>query len=101
MIIMKVSNYYMEKNKMNIFIINGKKCLDKNTTYDYLKLVLHLPNYFGNNLDALNDCLQEYFQNKTIIILNKELIVTNLGNYGERLLKVFEQADINFIYSAL
>ena len=96
----RVLNYYMEKSNMDTFIINGKKCLDKKTTFSYLKEILHLPEYFGNNLDALSDCLHESFQNKTIIILNKEIIVNYLSSYGEILLQVFEESGANIIYSA-
>ena len=69
--------------------LNGSKMLDKATTHAYLKRKLSLPEYYGNNLDALWDCLSTDTLEKKIIIVNKEMIIENLGLYGESLIELF------------
>lgn len=40
-------------------VIDSRKLTDAPTAHDYLQQVLHLPDYYGKNLDALYDCLTE------------------------------------------
>lgn len=37
--------------------IDERDLLDMNTIHDYLRVTLGLPEYYGKNLDALQDCL--------------------------------------------
>ncbi len=87
---------------MNTYVINGKKMLDKKQAFAYLQKTLHLPDYLHNNLDSLNDCLNECCYQKNIIILHKQSIIDNLGDYGLSLLKVFqdnsEKGILNLIF---
>lgn len=58
----------------------------------YLKDALALPAYYGENLDALYDCLGEICEATTICVpasLGRE---TSLGTYGQQLLHVFQLA---------
>ena len=41
------------------YILDASKMTDKAASHAYLKEVLNLPEYYGNNLDALHDCLEE------------------------------------------
>lgn len=90
---------------MDIFVINGKKCTNRQETYDYLRKVFSFPQFFGNNLDALNDSINEFLYKKTIIIINKEYFISNMGQYGKEILKVFEDNNnsgiIQLIHYAL
>ena len=58
------------------YILDASKMTDKVTSHAYLKEVLELPEYYGNNLDALHDCLEE-MTDVEIIVENEE----NAGNY--------------------
>lgn len=40
-------------------IIDSRKLTDKESAHKYLKETLGLPDYYGNNLDALHDVLTE------------------------------------------
>lgn len=69
--------------------LNGAKMIDKDSAHAYLKRKLSLPDYYGNNLDALWDCLSTDFSRKRIIIYNPEKIIENVGSYGELILNLF------------
>lgn len=64
----------------------------KEKAHIYLKQVLRLPSYYGNNLDALYDCLTDIHEEQTIIIPKEIISPRYLGNYGKRMLRVFEEA---------
>lgn len=68
-----------------VVVLDASRMTDKETAHAYLKEVLELPDYYGNNLDALHDCLEE-MNDVEIVVANKE----NAGNYYryvERVLK--------------
>ena len=71
--------------------LNGAEMVDKAATHAYLKRKLTLPEYYGNNLDALWDCLSTDFAQKKIIIRKPEAMIENLGSYGEAIIKLFQQ----------
>lgn len=66
--------------------LNGAKMADREAAHAYLKRKLDLPDYYGNNLDALWDCLSTDFSPKKIILVNKEAMVEGLGSYGEAII---------------
>lgn len=72
--------------------LNGDKMLDKASTHAYLKEKLVLPDYYGENLDALWDCLTADFSLKKITIYNTQALIEHLGSYGESIINLFEQA---------
>ncbi len=72
--------------------LNGAKMLDQARTHAYLKRKLNLPDYYGNNLDALWDCLSTDFSGKTITFQKTDQIIKNLGTYGESIIKLFQKA---------
>lgn len=71
--------------------LNGAKMLDKAATHAYLKRKLALPDYYGENLDALWDCLSTDVSPKKITLDKPALIIENLGDYGESLLTLFRE----------
>ena len=42
-----------------IVVIDAKRLTDKSESHAYLKELFQLPDYYGNNLDAFHDCLEE------------------------------------------
>ena len=77
---------------MREFTLDLTKMTSQEKTHAYLKELLHLPEFYGSNLDALNDCLGE-ITTPTVIKIPRELADGKyLGNFGVRLVKVFRFA---------
>lgn len=62
----------------------------KNSLHQYLKEQLGLPEYYGENLDALHDCLSEKREPVTIHICHLDSLKSSLGEYADLLLKVLQ-----------
>ena len=73
------------------YVLDGKKMVSKEAAHAYLKEKFGFPAHYGNNLDALYDCLME--RNVVEIeVEHTEEMLTALGRYGEKLLQVL--ADV-------
>lgn len=70
-----------------MIIIDGNNMKTKTEAHKYLKKILQLPDYYGNNLDALYDCLTE-MDEMTVCFRN-----ICYGTYGKKVWKVFRQAE--------
>ena len=77
---------------MEIIILDGRDMPDRNKAYEYLDQVIRFPEYFGKNLDALNDCLSELGKNVIIILTNGDAMRESLGKYADKMIRVFSQA---------
>ena len=44
---------------MQTIYLDARRLINKDEAHDYLKEQFSLPEYYGNNLDALYDCLTE------------------------------------------
>lgn len=77
---------------MKITILNGKRMTSKKATHEYIKRKLEFPDYYGENLDALWDILTTISEPLVIVLLNSELIYSNLEEYGRSLVSVFTEA---------
>lgn len=64
----------------------------RETAHTYLKEILHLPDYYGRNLDALYDCLCEIITKTTITIPRVIASDGYLGEYGKTMIAVFHDA---------
>jgi ribonuclease inhibitor len=60
--------------------------------HSHLAKRLRLPDYYGNNLDALNDCLGEIAEPTRILLRNASHLRESLGEYGDRLIAVLADA---------
>ncbi len=78
---------------MELIIIDGKRMTTIEETHRYLERTLRLPPYYGHNLDALYDCLGDLSQNVYIILINGDLLDSNLGEFAAKLRKVFTDAS--------
>lgn len=63
---------------------------DKVSVHERIKTGLELPEYYGNNLDALHDCLSE--MTDCVITLKNIDVLYALDIIGVKILKVFEEA---------
>ncbi len=73
------------------YVLDGKKMVSKEAAHAYLKETFGFPAHYGNNLDALYDCLTER-NVMEIEVEHTEEMLTALGRYGEKLLQVL--ADV-------
>lgn len=79
---------------MRIVILDGAEMTGRDRLHDYLSHELRLPEYYGHNLDALYDCLGELGPHTHIILVNADILRSNLGEYGERLIEVFRESAV-------
>lgn len=73
---------------MSVIIIDGREMTTREATHVYLAKILSLPYYYGNNLDALYDCLTEVHEPTQIIVAHCDTLMLSLGSYGTALLQV-------------
>ena len=69
--------------------IDCSKMTDRDAAHKYLMEAMLLPTYYGKNLDALYDCMQE-LPACQIRLLNSSAL-SALGAYGESLVNVFRE----------
>ena len=73
---------------MNV-ILEGKRLLDPAQAYPYLKEKLDLPDHFGENLDALYDCLTEICESS---IIRVEAMMPRETAFYQKLIRVMQDA---------
>ena len=71
-------------------ILNSEELLVREQAHPYLAKMLEFPDYYGNNLDALFDCLTEL--GECHIVLKGAAVLFQSDCYGTKVLKVFEDA---------
>jgi len=54
---------------------------------------LKLPNYYGENLDALFDCLTSKTERTIITFENIQCLIDNLGSYGRAAINMVAAAE--------
>lgn len=74
---------------MKIYKLDGNEFNTRDDAYEYMAKELNLPEYFGNNLDALWDSLSMLDETEEIQIVNAREIPRQLGDYGLNILDVF------------
>ncbi len=55
----------------------------------HIKRRLHLPDYYGCNLDALYDCLTDLHEPTQITLRFSDSMQKHLGEYGAKLISLF------------
>ena len=71
--------------------IDGKHITDMASLHSLVALSLGFPSYYGNNLDALYDCLTDLFEETEITVTNAEYLKSSLEK-GNAFLNVLKQA---------
>ena len=77
---------------MKKIYLNGKAMGSREEMHAHLRRRLKLPDYYGNNLDALFDCLTEMGEETELIVRNTEALRECAGSYGTKLLSVLVAA---------
>ena len=54
---------------------------------------LHLPGFYGDNIDALFDCLTSLPEKTTIRLMHAESLIHNLGSYGRAAINAITRAE--------
>ncbi|HLR88971.1 MAG TPA: barstar family protein [Atopostipes sp.] len=78
---------------MKTMVIDGDFMATKDLMYAHLNRVFSFPSYFGNNLDALWDVLNEASEPTTVEFTHVNAVVEHLGTYGEKLIELFHKLD--------
>ena len=78
---------------MKIIVLDGRCMTSKEEAHKYMKEKLELPEYYGENLDALWDVMSTYSEPLTIVLENETQLYENLDVYGEHLLEVLHEAS--------
>ena len=82
----------MEKQRGNVFYIDLKEVNTKEEFHKTLARELPLPDYYGENLDALYDVLTEYGDGWNIIFYNSTALEKAEPKMFERLRKTIKHA---------
>jgi ribonuclease inhibitor len=77
---------------MKIVWLNSRKMTSLKDAHHYLQRKLHLPAYYGGNLDALWDILSTISEPVQINLLFQDQLAKNLGSYSDDLVQVFNDA---------
>lgn len=75
---------------VSTIVLNGAELTDRETAHAYLARMLSFPDWYGNNLDALYDCLTEMGP-CTILLLGADAL-RRAGGYGAKILSTLEDA---------
>ncbi len=73
---------------MKTIVLDGKEMLTRHQLHEYIARRLCFPEHYGNNLDALHDCLGEIAEPTLLVLYNADAMTEALGHYGTLLLKV-------------
>lgn len=77
-------------------ILKGAEIRTKEDFHKKIKELLDFPDYYGENLDALWDCLTGYIDRESPLILfwdNFEISKLNLGEFADAALNIFKDAE--------
>ncbi|RKM58302.1 barnase inhibitor [Butyrivibrio sp. X503] len=76
----------------SVFYIDLSEVMTKEELQDILVKELPLPDYYGKNLDALNDVLTESGNGWNIIFYNTKFAAVKLGKYFDALKRLCKEA---------
>ena len=79
---------------MRHLILSCRGIADRDGLHRALRETLSLPDYYGNNLDALMDCLTDPMEPTCLILRDMPALQTALGDYADRLQSVLHAAAL-------
>lgn len=74
-------------------ILDGKIIDSKETLHSRISEKFSFPEYYGNNLDALYDCLTDIKEDTEFILINFQSLKDSLGKYADQLERVLDDAQ--------
>ena len=77
---------------MRYIVLNGKEYAARKDFYQDIREKMEFPDYFGNNLDALHDCLSEVREETVILLRNRAVFEENLGSYVQKIERVLKES---------
>lgn len=77
---------------MKRYVIDLREVDNMSDVHDEIKEALELPDYYGKNLDALNDCLKSMPKDSFIYIIVGEYVFDEFDN----LIEVFDNTDVEY-----
>lgn len=81
---------------MKKITLDGNMMTSRQEAHAYIKKKMKFPDYYGNNLDALADCLSEIGKKTKIELVNTDKMIDNLGVYHKGFIRVFtDSAESN------
>ncbi len=87
---------------MRDLLLDAEMIHTRDELHDILAATFSFPEWYGRNLDAVYDLLT-CCNDTRLTLVHAEMLVTNLGNYGELILRVLADASAEnpgFILSA-
>ncbi|PFA62932.1 barnase inhibitor [Bacillus sp. AFS015802] len=79
---------------MNKVIINGEDFHTMQEFHKYIKRKLDLPDYYGENLNALWDCLTGFTQFPLLLVWeNFDMSKAHIGEDAEKILQLFKEVQ--------
>lgn len=73
-----------------IVVLDAQKIKTREELHAFLAEAFQFPEWYGQNLDALYDCLTDFPGDAELFILHRDLFPEQLGNYGKALCKVLK-----------
>lgn len=77
---------------MKKYIVDFRKVNNIAEAHKELKASLNFPDYYGENLDALNDCLSEIDKEHLVYVLSYK---NTFGGF-DNIMQVFDDNEINY-----
>lgn len=77
---------------MRTCVLDGRRLISKELLHQYLAEELKLPAWYGQNLDALYDCLTDQMEEIEFVFLEEDKAEKALGTYAKALKKVIQDA---------
>ncbi|MHB1454288.1 MAG: barstar family protein [Saccharofermentanales bacterium] len=78
---------------MRTIVIDGNEMRTREDAHAYLSRRLSFPDYYGQNLDALHDCLGEIGEPTNIVIYHYDALEKSLGTYAASIRDVLSHAQ--------
>lgn len=72
-------------------ILDLRGITTKEQFHDAVKEQLHLPEYYGRNLDALHDCIMELPSQKMPELIGEEEFRSNLDSFADVALSILKR----------